>query len=166
VAWSFSEDIDPLTDEHWFYLSTPSVAGDYESYEFPYFFIRVKKDDHVDIFINWDSYLGIPSTHHYKTEWRIDAHPANVDQWQSSTTYEAAFYAQDRLAFLKALMTGQKLLVRITPDYGNTIMATFMISGLASELSRIPGLLEAIASGGPYPARTEELPTTPPGSGN
>ena len=83
------------------------------------------KSNKTELYINWDSYLGRDA---YVLT-RVGSEKASKQEWGISTDSKATFRNKP-IAFIKKMMTSNKLVAQVTPYNENPITAIFDTSGL------------------------------------
>jgi len=82
------------------------------------------------VYINWNDYLGSEAT----VLTRIGSSEAVRQRWSLSTDNEATFYPRDAVAFVKELMTADRLVAQVTPYNENPVTAIWNIAGLSTAI--------------------------------
>lgn len=130
--WNVHEEKSPIDDSfnvHLFVMSNKTVKSGYNTVK-PSLHIRCSENE-TNVFLNWGLYLGLEKT---KMLTRFDKEKATMSSWSISTNNEAVFVQGNDIEFAKKIMKHQKLLVKVTPFGGNSVMTTFDISGLSEAI--------------------------------
>lgn len=88
------------------------------------------KSNKTEVFVNWDSYLGMDSTDVVS---RIGANKAEKRSWLLSTDRNASFIPKP-IQFLKQMMEADKLVLQTVPYGQNQITAIFDTTGLSNAI--------------------------------
>ncbi len=128
--WETFKDVDPLNDKqiHYAMLEADSGKGKYGG--------RVSmmvrcRDNKTELYINWNSYLGLNNT---KTIYRLDKNPAQSSSWSLSTDKKAAFFPGSPVSLLKQMAESRSFVANVTPYNESPITATFNTEGAANAL--------------------------------
>ncbi|OON38450.1 type VI secretion protein [Izhakiella australiensis] len=93
-----------------------------------YITCREKK---TELFINWDTYLGLNET---QMLFRLDKQKAKTKRWDISSDTKAIFYRGNVIEFVKSLSQANVMFTQITPYNESPVNATFDLAGLSEAL--------------------------------
>ncbi|WP_323334450.1 hypothetical protein [Cereibacter johrii] len=138
--WSVSKNVNPIDDSATvvLILQAESGAGKFGN---PIRLYARCKSNTTEVYVRWENYLGDDS-HDVYSDWklvtsRIGDKPASVERWDISTDNEATFYPMSPIAFLKAMLDQDKLVLQTTPYGESPVTAVFDIRGLRSALGEL-----------------------------
>jgi type VI secretion system protein VasI len=135
-GWAVAEGKSAMTDAPSYSVSTRSqdYAGPYGKTAAT---LHVRCDEKATaVFIDWDEYLGLRTA---DVQYRIDDAPAKTASLTISTNNKAAGWWEGRSAIpiIRKLVTGAKLIARVTPYGENQREAMFAIEGLGTHAEKI-----------------------------
>lgn len=125
-AWDVSDTTNPLNDSRQVILGLASSSGQ-SKFGRPIVLILRCRDQKVEVFINWDSYLSDDGG---RVTVRVGSDEAKTSQWQLSSDKEATFYPGDAGQFVQRLTAAPRLVAQTTPYEESPIMAIFDLTGL------------------------------------
>lgn len=106
--WRLTESVDPIDDSE---TTTALVMANGGRSLGPNLAVRCAQDE-TAAFINWTDYLGSANPVNVVVRWNDET--ARTEQWGASTDHTATF-ARQPIAFVRALMEHDRLVVRTTP---------------------------------------------------
>lgn len=130
--WATSTTTDPLTDKSIYlaFLDADQGAGRFgEKIDMV---VRCK-DNRTEMYINWQSFLGMDSvsiTH------RIDKSSAVTSTWDVSTDHKSAFM-RSPVAALKQMASSENFIANVTPYGESPVTAVFDTKGAAAALQDV-----------------------------
>ncbi|GGJ92612.1 type VI secretion system-associated protein TagO [Pseudomonas matsuisoli] len=130
--WRTSTTTDPLTDKSVYVAGVHADQGVGRFGETIGMVVRCK-DNQTDLYINWQSYLGLDST---PVTHRIDKNKAVTSTWDVSTDHKSAFM-RSPVAALKQMVKGESFIANVTPYGENPVTAAFNIAGTEAALQDI-----------------------------
>jgi len=137
--WLKSVSIDPLDDSKTVKLGLVADSGK-SSWGDPVVFVVRCKQGKLDVYIDWNDYLGGVGDDTPKVTSRLGDSRATNSRWSYSTNYEGTFYAGSNVCnFILDLVQVDRFVAQITPYMGNPIIAVFDVSGLAFYLPELLG---------------------------
>lgn len=130
--WQTSTKTDPLTDKsvHLALLDADTGVGRFG--EVVDMVVRCK-DNTTELYINWNSYLGMDST---SVTHRIDKAQAVRSTWDVSTDHKSSFMRAP-IGALKQMAEGESFVASITPYGESPVTAVFDIKGAGAALQDI-----------------------------
>ena len=128
--WKVSVEKNPVDDSKTVFLALLADEGKSKFGEAIALIIRCKSNK-TELFINWSDYLGMESTHVLT---RIGNAPAQQRSWSLSSDNTATFFPEAPIAFIKSLMSADKLVAQVTPYNENPVTAIFDIRGLSEAI--------------------------------
>lgn len=129
-GWSFSETTDPLTDARRAVGILEADQG-VSRYGRPVNMIVRCNGGSLDVYVNWDSYLGREA---FVTSRVGDGSPSR-SRWGMSTDNTSTFYPRDTRALLRELRPVAQWVVQVTPYSASPITAVFNLEGLEELIS-------------------------------
>lgn len=130
--WATSTTTDPLTDKSIYlaFLDADKGAGRFG--EKIGLVVRCKENK-TELFINWQSYLGLDST---KVTHRVDKSSAVTSTWDISTDRKSAFM-RSPVPALKQMAGSESFIANVTPYGESPITAVFDTTGAESAFQDI-----------------------------
>lgn len=77
----------------------------------------------------WNDYLGNSDV---EVTWRLGTQKSRTKGWPVSTNYQATFYPDDEVSFIRGLLIAGRLVVNVTPYGENPVTAIFDLAGIAA----------------------------------
>lgn len=127
--WEVHEDVSPLDDSRIviMVLSSENEIGQTR----PQLVVRCMEGE-THVFIDYDSILGRPG--YDVTVWtRFDQRSAENSRWAVSSSGTAIF-SDYGISWALEIASARKLFVRVIPERGNRISATFQLKGSAEAM--------------------------------
>ncbi len=127
--WEVEEKVSPLDDSRnvFMFLLAKNKVG----LTHPTLVVRCMEGE-THVFINYDSVLGRPG-YDVPVLARFDQRPAVEDRWIVSTSGTAIF-AYYGVSWARTIADAQKLYVRVIPQVGHVVSATFQLKGAAEAM--------------------------------
>ena len=125
-AWQIRDQVNPLDDTRTVDLALVATSGVAPDDRPVILNLRCQSGE-TEVYINWRSYLGSGA----QIATRIGTGEVDRQRWSTSSNQQATFYPRnDAVAFIKALMTADRLVAQVAPSGGNPITAVFDTQGL------------------------------------
>lgn len=126
--WIVDVEVNPIDDTTTVTLILEATSGTSVYGDPVYFFARCMSGE-TDVFISWDDYLGREAN----VLTRVGEEEATTQKWGMSTDQTATFHPKP-VAFLKDMMSTDRLVAQVTPYNESPVTAIFQISGLSQAL--------------------------------
>ena len=127
--WHISEDINPVDDSKTVALILVADSGEGPWGESLYLVMRCQSAQ-TNLLINWNTFISTESEYVLT---RVGKDEAVTKKWRVSTDYQATFHPAP-VAFIKEILTSNKLVVQVTPYGENTVTAIFDTTGLENAI--------------------------------
>ncbi len=125
-AWQVRDEVNPLDDTRTVDLALVATGGTAPDDRQVILNIRCHGGE-TELYINWRSHLGSGA----QVATRIGTGAVDRRPWNLSSNQQATFYPRnDAVAFIKALMTADRLVAQVSPSAGNPVTAVFETPGL------------------------------------
>lgn len=131
--WQISTKTSPVDDSENVFLmlsANDSFRSNFGESITPDLYITCREKK-TELFINWDTYLGLNETQMLS---RLDKQKAKTKVWDISSDTKAVFYRGNVIEFVKSLSQTNVMFTQITPYNGSPVNATFDLAGLAEVL--------------------------------
>lgn len=126
--WEVGSDVNPVDDSKTVTLFLTADSGS-SRVGTPVILVARCKSNSTDLFINWSDYLGSDAD----VLTRVGDSKAVTRSWALSTDSKATFHPSP-IAFLKEMLTSQKLVAQVTPYNENPVTAVFSTGGLENAI--------------------------------
>lgn len=130
--WSTSTSSDPLTDKS-VYLAFLDADQGRGKYGGKVDLVVRCKNNSTELYINWNSYLGLDTT---TVTHRVDKNKAITSSWDVSTDHKSTFMRAP-VATLKQMLAGESFIANVTPYGESPVTAVFDIKGAEVALQDI-----------------------------
>lgn len=90
------------------------------------------KQGEPEVYINWADYLGSEAT---PVLTRLGEAKAETKRWSLSTDHRATFYPGDDAAFIRQLLSVERLVAQVTPYSESPVTAVFDLRGLGNAIA-------------------------------
>lgn len=128
--WSVDVKKNPIDDTKTVTLYLTADEGKSQAGEMINLVIRCKSNT-TDLIISWWGYLGLGET---SVITRVGNANAEQKMWSLSTNNTGTFYPGSPIAFIKSLMSADKLVAQVTPYNKSPVTAIFDIRGLTEAI--------------------------------
>ncbi|WP_233597644.1 type VI secretion system-associated protein TagO [Citrobacter cronae] len=131
--WQVSTKTSPVDDSENVYVSlsaNDSFRSNFGGSITPDLYITCREKK-TELFINWDTYLGLNETQMLS---RLDKQKAKTKTWDISSDTKAVFYRGNVIEFVKSLSQANVMFTQITPYNESPVSATFDLAGLSEAL--------------------------------
>lgn len=131
--WQVSTKTSPVDDSENVFVSlsaNDSFRSNFGESITPDLYITCREKK-TELFINWDTYLGLNETQMLS---RLDKQKAKTKTWDISSDTKAVFYRGNVIEFIKSLSQANVMFTQITPYNESPVSATFDLAGLSEAL--------------------------------
>lgn len=128
--WSASVQTNPIDDTKTVTLYLTANEGKSHMGRMINLVIRCKSNT-TELIISWWDYLGLNET---SVITRVGNATAEQKMWSLSSNNTATFYPGSPIAFIKSLMSADKLVAQVTPYNESPVTAIFDIRGLTAAI--------------------------------
>jgi len=129
--WKSYSKTNPIDDSTTVIVSLEADTGTNDRGEKTSLVIRCKSNE-TDLLVNWDDYLGRDA---YVLS-RVGNNKAKTQTWSITTDSKGAFHPSP-IAFIKELLTADKLVTQITPYNESPVTSVFSTAGLSNAIKPI-----------------------------
>lgn len=126
--WDVSVKVNPIDDSKTVTLILKAESG-ISKWNRPYGLLVRCKSNETNVFIGWNEYLGREAD----VLTRIGSNKAVTQRWDMSTDSKATFHPKP-IAFLKEMLTTDKLVAQVTPYNESPATAIFNTTGLKNAI--------------------------------
>lgn len=126
--WTVTVDVNPIDDSETSTLFLEADTG-INRWGKPVYLIARCRSNKTNLYIGWNDYLGSEAS----VLTRIGSNKAITQSWSLSTDSKATFHNKP-IAFLKEMLSAQKLLAQVTPYNESPVTAIFNTTGLENAI--------------------------------
>lgn len=130
--WDVSISKDELTDNKTVFLSLIASSG-LGKYGDPVYLIIRCQNNKTEMFINWQTFLGLDTIEAID---RVDDKKAETSYWDISTDRKASF-RRNPVPQIKKMLDSKKYVAQVTPYSENPITAVFETDGLGNAIKEL-----------------------------
>ena len=129
--WEVEVNSDPVTDDKVITACVPADSGR-STYGQPVWLIIRKTADRLEMYINWNSYMGSETVVSY----RVGKDEPDTREWLLSSDKQASFYSGDVAEIVSRMIKADQVAARCIPYNESPITAVFDVRGLKRELEK------------------------------